>query len=78
MRLERFVETWGTVVVVDAAAQELDSGQLARAIDEVEEFFYQVDRDFSTYKSDSQISRIRRGEMSITDAERAPIAINPV
>ena len=68
MRLERFIETWGTVVVVDAASQELDGGQLVRAIDEVEEFFYQVDRDFSTFKSDSQISRIRRGEMSITDA----------
>jgi thiamine biosynthesis lipoprotein len=67
VRLERFVETWGTVVVVDAASQGLDSGQLARAIDEVEEFFYQVDRDFSTYKSDSQVSRLRRGEMKIED-----------
>ena len=68
MRLERFVETWGTVVVVDAASQGLDSAQLDNAIDEVEEFFYQVDRDFSTYKSDSQISCIRLGEMLITDA----------
>ena len=51
MRLERFVETWGTVVVVDATSQELDEVQLASAIDVVEEFFYQVDRDFSTFKS---------------------------
>ena len=68
MRLERFVETWGTVVVVDAASQELDSGQLAQAINEIEEFFHQVDKDFSTYKSDSQVSRLRRREMKIEDA----------
>jgi len=68
VRLERFIETWGTVVVVDATSQELDEVALSSAVDEVEEFFFQVDLDFSTYKSDSQISRIRRGEMSITDA----------
>ena len=68
MRLERFIETWGTVVVVDATSQELDEVALSSAVEEVEEFFFQVDLDFSTYKSDSQISRIRRGEMSITDA----------
>ena len=68
MKLERLVETWGTVIVVIAAASGLDEESLASAVDEVEEFFYQVDRDFSTYKSDSQVSRIRRGEMKIEDA----------
>ena len=68
MRLERLVETWGTVVVIDASASGLDEVSLNNAVDEVEEFFYQVDRDFSTYKSDSQVSRIRRGELKIEDA----------
>ena len=68
VRLERLVETWGTVVVIDASASGLDEVSLNNAVDEVEEFFYQVDRDFSTYKSDSQVSRIRRGELSIEDA----------
>ena len=68
MRLERVVETWGTVIVVDATSSSLDKQALANSVDEVEEFFYQVDRDFSTYKQDSQISRIRRGEMKIDDA----------
>ena len=68
MRLERLVETWGTVVVVDATSSGLDEVALANAIDEVQEFFFQVDRDFSTYKSDSQVSRLRRGEMEIADA----------
>jgi FAD:protein FMN transferase len=68
VKVERLVETWGTVIVVIAAASGLDKESLARAVDEVEEFFYQVDRDFSTYKSDSQVSRIRRGELKIEDA----------
>jgi len=68
VKLERLVETWGTVIVVIAAASGLDKESLASAVDEVEEFFYQVDRDFSTYKSDSQVSRIRRGELKIEDA----------
>jgi thiamine biosynthesis lipoprotein len=68
VRLERLVETWGTVIVVDATSSGLDKESLASAVNEVEEFFYQVDRDFSTYKPDSQVSRIRRGELSIDGA----------
>ena len=68
MRLEKLVETWGTVIVVDATSSGLDKASLASAVGEVEEFFFQVDRDFSTYKSDSQVSRLRRGEIKIEDA----------
>ncbi len=52
MRLERLVETWGTVVVIDATSSGLNEVALVKAVDEVQEFFFQVDRDFSTYKSD--------------------------
>jgi thiamine biosynthesis lipoprotein len=68
VKLERLVETWGTVIVVYVAASRLDEFGVKSAVDEVEEFFYQVDRDFSTYKSDSQVSRLRRGEMKIDEA----------
>ena len=68
MKLERLVETWGTVIVVYVAASGLDEVGVKSAVDDVEEFFYQVDRDFSTYKSDSQVSRLRRGEMKMEDA----------
>ena len=68
MRLERLVETWGTVVVIDATSSGLDEVSLSKAVGEVEDFFYQVDRNFSTYKSDSQVSRLRRGEMKVEDA----------
>ena len=68
MRSERLVETWGTVIVVDANSSRLDKSSLVKAIDEVENFFFQVDRDFSTFKADSQVSRIRRGELEISNA----------
>ena len=68
MKLERFVETWGTVIVVQVASRTLSENELGLAIDKVEEFFLQVDKDFSTYKSGSEVSRIRRGELEVTDA----------
>jgi thiamine biosynthesis lipoprotein len=68
VRLERFVETWGTVVVIEATSSALDEVTVSTVVDEVEEFFFQVDRDFSTYKENSQVSQIRRGELKIEDA----------
>jgi thiamine biosynthesis lipoprotein len=66
--IKRFVETWGTVVVIEATSSVLDEVALSAAVDEVEQFFYLVDQDFSTYKENSQVSRIRRGELKIEDA----------
>ena len=68
MRLERLIETWGTVIVVQATSPVLGKDELSAAIDEVQQFFFEVDRDFSTFKSSSEISRIRRGELEIDDA----------
>jgi len=68
VRLERLVQTWGTVIVIDVTSLGLDEGALTEAVDEVEDFFFQADRDFSTYKENSQVSRIRRGELKIEDA----------
>jgi len=68
VRIERLVQTWGTVVVIEATSLALDEVAVSAAVDEVEEFFFQVDRDFSTYRENSQVSRIRRGELKIEDA----------
>ena len=68
MSVKRLVETWGTVIVIDVTSLGLGESALTKAVDEVEEFFFQVDRDFSTYKENSQVSRIRRGELKIEDA----------
>ena len=68
MKLERFVETWGTVIVVQVASNGLSEVELGLEVDKVEEFFHKVDKDFSTYKSDSEVSRIRRGELEVVAA----------
>ena len=68
MSIKRLIETWGTVVVIEATSLALDEVAVSAAVDEVERFFFSVDQDFSTYKEDSQVSRIRRGELEIEDA----------
>ena len=68
MSIKRFVQTWGTVVVIEATSSVLDEVAVSAAVDEVDEFFFLVDQDFSTYKKNSQVSRIRRGELKIEDA----------
>ena len=68
MKIERFVETWGTVIVVQVASKGLSEAELGLAVDKVAEFFHKVDGNFSTYKSDSEVSRIRRGELEVVDA----------
>jgi thiamine biosynthesis lipoprotein len=68
LKLERFVETWGTVIVVQASSTGLSADELGLVVDRVEEFFHRVDENFSTYKSDSEVSRIRRGELEVDDA----------
>ena len=68
MSIKRPIETWGTVVIIEATSLALDEVAVSAAVDEVERFFFSVDQDFSTYKEDSQVSRIRRGELEIEDA----------
>lgn len=53
-----------TVEIADASARPADIGV-------VFEYFTIVDHTFSTYKTDSEISRINRGEIKITDASAA-------
>ena len=42
--------------------------QLRAGIAEVESYFHLIDELFSTYKSDSEVSRLRRGELDISAA----------
>ena len=46
----------------------IDPGVTERIFDEVYGYFGYVDRKFSTYKEDSEITRINRGELAIGDA----------
>jgi thiamine biosynthesis lipoprotein len=46
-----------------------DPGSWADAISDVVHWLHRVDALLSTYQSDSEVSRIRRGELAIDDAE---------
>ena len=68
MKIERFIETWGSVIVVQVASSTLSETELGLAVDKAEAFFHKVDENFSIFKSDSEVSRIRRGELDVLDA----------
>ena len=55
----------GTVFTIDIR----DPGDWAGAVDAVVRWLHAVDATFSTYRDDSDISRIRRGELSVEDAD---------
>ena len=55
----------GTVFTIDIR----EPGEWAGAIAEVVDWLHRVDAVFSTYRPDSDISRIRRGELRVADAD---------
>ena len=65
--LRRQFPVWGTIVDVDCYSQSVGGAQLDRAMESVIEFCENVDRDFSTYKDESWVTRLRRGKVAIED-----------
>jgi len=65
--LRKQFPVWGTIVDVDCYSQSVGGADLDRAMESVIEFCEAVDRDFSTYKEGSWVSRLRRGEIAIND-----------
>ena len=61
------IHVWGTVLYIDAASTTVDRAAIDAAIVNVENFVHDVDEKFSTYKEDSFVSRLRRGEIEISD-----------
>ena len=59
------IEVWGTVLYIEAASTTIDRAAIDAAIEDVKRFVVEVDNAFSTYKEDSFISRLRRGEIEI-------------
>ena len=64
-QLRKQFPVWGTIVDVDCSSAIVSAAELDRAMESVITFCDNVDRDFSTYKSDSCVSRLRRGEVAI-------------
>ena len=61
------IEVWGTILFIDVTSSTLDSQGIDSAIDKVKKFVHKVDDEFSTYKANSVVSRLRRGDMEIKD-----------
>jgi thiamine biosynthesis lipoprotein len=60
----RVEQIMGMPIVVDVRDEQVDDAVL----DGVFDWFRWVDATFSTYKDDSEISRLNRGELSLADA----------
>ena len=55
--LRRQFPVWGTIVDVDCYSQSVGGADLDGAMETVIAFCEDVDRDFSTYKDDSWVTR---------------------
>jgi thiamine biosynthesis lipoprotein len=65
--LREQIAVWGTVVDVDCYSQFVSDADLNLAMKQITEFCEAVDRDFSTYKEDSWVTRLRLGKVAIED-----------
>ena len=67
VKVMREIPVWGTIVFIECDGPDRDS--LEKGIDQCADYFNQVDELFSTYKEQSQVSKLRRGELKISDVE---------
>ena len=61
----RNIEIWGTVIILQMPKNAAPVKDFTRACDNAQRYFEEVDQLFSTYKDDSEISRLRREEIDI-------------
>lgn len=71
----RVINVMGTVVSIRATQVDLPQGEVAAVFDAVEHWLAWVDRTFSTYRPDSQISRLGRGELKLENCHRHVVAV---
>ena len=64
-RAFREIDIWGTVIVVEVASLDQSIPTLESAIDSAHQYFTRIDELLSPWKIDSEVSRLRRGEISI-------------
>ena len=65
VKVMREIPVWGTIVFIECDGPDRDA--LEKGIDQCADYFNQVDELFSTYKEQSQVSKLRRGELKIAD-----------
>ena len=63
-------EVWGTVVSFHIPEQTAAAAVVTKFLDQAIDFVHEIDRQFSTYKESSEVSKIRSGELSVSDASQ--------
>ncbi|GAA2513188.1 FAD:protein FMN transferase [Pilimelia columellifera] len=59
-------QVMGTAVSIELA-DDLPTATLASLVDHTVAWLHEVDRRFSTYKDDSEVNRMQRGELTVAD-----------
>ncbi len=59
------IEVWGTILYIEVASTTIDRAAIDAAINDVKKFVVEVDNNFSAYKENSFVSRLRRKEIEI-------------
>jgi thiamine biosynthesis lipoprotein len=59
----------GTVVSFDVSADDVDEPSVRAAIKVAVEWLHRVDAVFSTYRADSDISRLNSGALSLAECD---------
>lgn len=68
MKVTRSVETWGTVILLEACNNDKSIEFVGKELDKAERFLKEIDKVFSTYKETSEVSLLRKGLLSIDEA----------
>ena len=63
----RNIEIWGTVIILQMPKGAAAVSDFTRACDQAQSYFEEIDRLFSTYKENSEVSRLRREEIDINE-----------
>ncbi|MEI7549217.1 MAG: FAD:protein FMN transferase [Actinomycetes bacterium] len=71
MPLQKFVhneEVWGTVISIILNSSKHSEDELRAGVQEMVQYFHEIDELFSTYKPTSEVSRLRTNHLMIEDA----------
>jgi len=67
-RVAAEIDVWGTILYVEAASTTVDEAELNVGIEEVKRYVHKIDTIFSPFKTDSEVSRIRRKEITVEES----------
>jgi thiamine biosynthesis lipoprotein len=68
MLVEHDVPVWGTEIYISAESSSLTEKEIRSSIAGVEAFFHDVDEEFSTFKPNSTVTKLRKNLIKIQDA----------